>query len=203
MQYTTMPAGQTFARRWAIYAALGLPEVDLKSWRLNTTGLVDKPLTLSFEDLEKLPQMTLTRDFHCVTTWSIRDVIWEGVAFSELAKLTFVRPEAKWVMFHCEDGYNAPVPLEDAMVADSLIATKMNSKPIPIQQGFPARPFIPHLYGWKSAKWLTKIEFLSSYRDGYWEMYGYHERGNVWQEERFKGQGGKHVRRKGLGTLPI
>jgi len=198
-----MPAGQTFARRWAIYAALGVPQIDLKSWRLNTEGFVEKPLSLSFEDLEKLPQVRLTRDFHCVTTWSIKDVIWEGVSFSELTKLTCVKPEAKWVMFHCADGYTAPVPLEDAMVADSLIATKMNSKPIPIQQGFPARPFIPHLYGWKSAKWLTKIEFLSSYRDGYWEMYGYHERGNVWQEERFKGQGGKHVRRKGLGTLPI
>ena len=203
MQHTTMPTGQTFARRWAIYAALGVPQVDLKSWRLSTEGLVEKPLTLSFEDLEKLPQVTLTRDFHCVTTWSIKDVIWEGVAFSELAKLTSVKSEAKWVMFHCADGYTAPVPLEDAIVADSLIATKMNSKTIPVQQGFPARPFIPHLYGWKSAKWLTDIEFLSSYEDGYWEMYGYHERGNVWDEERFKGQGGKHVRRKGLGTLPI
>ena len=148
---------------------------------------MEKPLSLSFEDLEKLPQVRLTRDFHCVTTWSIKDVIWEGVAFAELAKLTSVKSEARWVMFHCADDYTAPVPLEDAMVADSLIATKMNSKPIPAQQGFPARPFIPHLYGWKSAKWLTNIEFLSSYKDGYWETYGYHERGNVWDEERFKG----------------
>jgi DMSO/TMAO reductase YedYZ molybdopterin-dependent catalytic subunit len=180
-----------------------VPQVDLKSWQLRIEGLVEKPMTLSFEDLEKLPQVSLTKDFHCVTTWSVKDVRWEGVAFSELAKLTSVKPESKWVVFHGADGYTAPVPLEDAMVADSLIATKMNSKPIPVQQGFPARPFIPHLYGWKSAKWLTKIQFLSSYEDGYWEMYGYHERGNVWDEERFKGQGGKHMRRKGVGTLPI
>jgi DMSO/TMAO reductase YedYZ molybdopterin-dependent catalytic subunit len=164
---------------------------------------VEKPLRLTFDELEKLPQVTLTRDFHCVTTWSIKDVMWEGVAFRELAKLTSVKSEAEWVMFHCADGYTAPVPLEDAMVADSLIATKMNAKPIPVQQGFPARPFIPHLYGWKSAKWLTNIEFLPTYEDGYWEMYGYHERGNVWDEERFKSEEGKHVRRKGLGTLPI
>lgn len=139
----------------------------------------------------------------CVTTWSIKDVVWEGVAFGEVAKLTGVKPEARWVMFHCADGYTAPVPLEDAMVEDSLIAFKMNGKPIPVQQGFPARPFIPHLYGWKSAKWLTGIEFLAEYQDGYWEAYNYHERGNIWGEERFKGQGGKHVRHRGLGSIPI
>jgi DMSO/TMAO reductase YedYZ molybdopterin-dependent catalytic subunit len=139
----------------------------------------------------------------CVTTWSIKDVVWEGVAFRELAKLTGVKPEVKWVMFHCEDGYTAPVPLEDAMVEDSVIAFKMNGKPISVQQGFPARPFIPHLYGWKSAKWLTGIEFMAEYRDGYWEAYSYHERGNVWDEERFKGQGGKHTRHRGLGTIPV
>jgi DMSO/TMAO reductase YedYZ molybdopterin-dependent catalytic subunit len=139
----------------------------------------------------------------CVTAWSIKDVVWEGVAFREIAKLTGVKPEAMWVMFHCADGYTAPVPLEDAMVEDSLVATKMNGKPIPVQQGYPVRPFIPHLYGWKSAKWLTAIEFLAEYEDGYWEAYSYHERGNIWSEERFKGQGGKHARHKGLGSLPV
>jgi hypothetical protein len=139
----------------------------------------------------------------CVTTWSIKDVVWEGVAFRELAKMSGVKPEAKWVMFRCADDYTTPVPLEDALVEDSLIALKMNGKQIPVQQGFPVRPFIPHLYGWKSAKWLTGIEFLPEYEDGYWENVGYHERGNIWDEERFKGQGGKHVRHRGLGTLPI
>jgi DMSO/TMAO reductase YedYZ molybdopterin-dependent catalytic subunit len=165
--------------------------------------LVEKELNLTFQELQAMPQIKLTRDFHCVTSWGIKDVVWEGVAFRELARATVVRPEAKWVMFHCSDGYTAPVPFEDAMVEDSLIAFKMNGKPIPEQQGFPARPFIPHLYGWKSAKWLTGIEFLPAYQNGYWEMYGYHERGDVWDEERFKGQGGKHVRRRGLGTLPV
>ena len=146
---STEPPGQTFAKRWAIYAALGVPRIELETWRLSTKGLVERELNLSFEELKKLPQIKLTRDFHCVTTWSIKDVIWEGVAFRELAKLTGVKPEAKWVMFHCADGYTAPVPVEDAMVTDSLVAIKMNDKPIPVQQGFPARPFIPQLYGWK------------------------------------------------------
>jgi len=202
MQSTT-PPGQSFARRWAIYAALGVPKIDLENWRLTTKALVEKQLSLSFQELQSLPQVHLTRDFSCVTSWSIKDVVWDGVAFREIAKLTGVKPEATWVMFHCADNYTAPVPLEDAMVEDSLIAFKINGKPLSAEQGFPARPFIPQLYGWKSAKWLTGIEFLSEYQDGYWEMYSYHERGNIWEEERFKGQGGKHVRRRGLGTLPI
>jgi DMSO/TMAO reductase YedYZ molybdopterin-dependent catalytic subunit len=199
----TVPPGQTFAKRWALYTALGVPKIDLDTWHLTTMGLVEKELNLSFAELQQLPQLKLTKDFHCVTTWSIKDVVWEGVSFRDLAQRTGVKPEASWVMFHCADGYTAPVPLEDAMVEDSLIAFKMNGKPIPEPQGFPARPFIPHLYGWKSAKWLTGIEFLPEYKDGYWEMFGYHERGNIWDEERFKGQGGKHVRHRGLGSIPV
>jgi hypothetical protein len=152
---------------------------------------------------DKFTMLSPFATLDCVTTWSIKDVVWEGVAFRELATLTGVKPEARWVMFHCADGYTAPVPLEDAMVEDSLIAVKMNGKPIPVQQGYPARPFIPHLYGWKSAKWLTGIEFLAEYEDGYWENVGYHERGNIWDQERFKGQGGKHVRHRGLGSVPV
>ena len=200
---TTAPPGQTFAKRWALYTALGVPKIDLTTWHLTTAGLVEKELSLSFTDLQQLPQVKLTRDFNCVTAWAIKDVVWEGVSFRELAKLTVVKPEAKWVMFHCADGYTAPVPLEDALVEDSLVAFKMNGKPIPESQGFPARPFIPHLYGWKSAKWLTEIEFLADYEDGYWENFGYHERGNIWDEERFKGQSGKHVRHRGLGSVPV
>ena len=97
-------------------------------------------------------------------------------------------------MFHCVDGYTAPAPLEDALVEDAIVAYKINGKYLSVEQGFPARPFIPHLYGWKSAKWLNRIEFIRDYVDGYWEAYGYHERGNVWLEERFK-EGGKHVKR--------
>ena len=179
--------GQFYAKRWALYSALGAPEIKLETWRLSVAGLVERELSLSFEELRRLPQVRLTRDFHCVTAWSIKDVVWEGVAFHELAKLAGARSEARWVMFHCADGYTTPVPLEDAMADDSLIALKMNDNPIPVEQGFPARPFVPHLYAWKSAKWITKIEFMKEYRDGYWESRGYHERGNVSGQERLKG----------------
>jgi DMSO/TMAO reductase YedYZ molybdopterin-dependent catalytic subunit len=181
-----MAPGQFYAKRFAIYSALGVPRIKLETWRLSVSGLVENELNLSFEELQRLPQVKLTRDFHCVTQWSIKDVAWEGVRFRELARLAKVRAEAKWVMFHCVDGYTTPVPLEDAMAEDSIIAFKMNGEPIPVEQGFPARPFIPHLYVWKSAKWLTKIEFIQNYEDGYWEARGYHERGSVSKEERLK-----------------
>jgi len=181
-----MAPGQFYAKRFAIYSALGVPRIKLETWRLSVSGLVENELNLSFEELQRLPQVKLTRDFHCVTRWSIKDVAWEGVRFRELARLAKVRSEAKWVMFHCVDGYTTPVPLEDAMAEDSMIAFKMNGEPIPVEQGFPARPFIPHLYVWKSAKWLTKVEFIQNYEDGYWEARGYHERGSVSEEERLK-----------------
>ena len=183
-----MAPGQFYAKRFAIYSALGEPRIKLDKWRLSIIGLVENELNLSFEELQRLPQVELTRDFHCVTQWSIKNVVWEGVRSRELASLAKVRPEAKWVMFHCADGYTTPVPLVDAIVEDSLIAIRMNGQPLPAEQGFPARPFIPHLYAWKSAKWLTRIEFIENYEDGYWEARGYHERGNVSNEERFKGR---------------
>jgi DMSO/TMAO reductase YedYZ molybdopterin-dependent catalytic subunit len=195
--------GQFYGKKWIIYSALSEPVIRKEDWHLRTKGLVERELDLTFSDLEKLPQVKFTRTFSCVTKWSIKDVVWDGVAFREIAKLTGVKPEAKWVMFRCADGYAAPVPLEEAMVEDSIVAFQMNGRSIPQQQGFPARPFIPHLYGWKSAKWLTEIEFMPEYRDGYWEMYGYNERGDIWEEERFKGHVGKHSKRRSLGTAEI
>jgi len=196
--------GQYYGKRWIFYSALGDPApIRGEDWHLRTSGLVDRRLDLTFDAMQRMPQTKLTRDFACVTKWSIKDVVWEGVAFREIARLAGVKPEAKWVMFKCADGYTAPVPLEDAMSEDSLIAFKMNGNPIPQHQGYPARPFIPQLYGWKSAKWLNEIGFIPDYIDGYWEMYGYNERGNIWEEERFKGHVGTHSRHTVTGTGAI
>jgi DMSO/TMAO reductase YedYZ molybdopterin-dependent catalytic subunit len=194
--------GQYYAKRWIYYSALGDPIVRPEEWRLRVGGLVERPLVLTLEEVRRLPQTQVTRDFQCVTKWSVKDVVWEGVPFREIASRVGVKPEADWVMFRTAEGYTAPVPLEDAMVPDSLIALKMNGSPIPPPQGFPARPFIPHLYGWKSAKWLTEIEFRRGYEDGLWERYGYHERANIWEEERFKGHAGTHQRHRSTGSAP-
>lgn len=195
-----LPPGQVWGRRFIIYAALGVPRVDIQSWRLRVEGLVERPLELTYGQLLARELKRYVASFHCVTKWSIRDVAWEGVSIRQLAQEAKVSPRATWVMFHCLDGYSAPVPIEDALGEEAIIALRINGRPLAPEQGFPARPFIPSLYGWKSAKWLTRIEFMEEYRDGYWEAYGYHERGNVWLEERFKGGLGRHARRSALGS---
>lgn len=197
-----LPPGQVWAKQWVIYAALGIPDVDPSSWRLRVSGHVEREAEYTLEELEKMATMKYVRSFHCVTKWSIKDVEWTGVSLPDLLSRSAVKPEARWVMFHCLDGYTAPVPLEDALHKDAILALKANGRSLTPEQGYPVRPFIPHLYGWKSAKWLTEIELLDTYVDGYWEMYGYHERGEVWGEERFKGMVGRHSRRTAYGILP-
>ncbi|AWR96715.1 molybdopterin-dependent oxidoreductase [Acidianus sulfidivorans JP7] len=192
MEEKQIPPHQKYIKKFIYYAELGIPEVDINSYRLKISGLVENPLEFSYDQLLNMIDTKYTRDFHCVTGWSVKDVEWEGIKFKRIADLAKVKSEAKWVMFYSLDGYTSIVPLEDALSEDSIIALKMQGKPLTREQGFPARPFIPHLYGWKSAKWLGEIEFLEKYIDGYWEERGYNERGNVWNEERFKGLYGKH-----------
>jgi DMSO/TMAO reductase YedYZ molybdopterin-dependent catalytic subunit len=196
----TLPPGQVLGKKFVIYAALGVPRIDSNSWNLVVDGSVDHPQSYSYQQLASGNSEHYTRSFYCVTKWAIKDAEWEGVSLRKLVEPAGVRPEASWAMFHCEDGYTAPVPVEYVLRDDAILAFKINGKPLSAEQGFPARPFFPDLYGWKSAKWVNRIELIPEYRDGYWEMYGYHERANVWDEERFKGHSGKPVRRTALGT---
>jgi len=195
-----LPPNQVWGKKFVIYAALGVPRVDPNQWKLRVDGLVGTPFEYAYSQLTSVPQNRLVRSFHCVTRWSIRDVAWEGLLIRDLLAPAAISNEAKWLMFHCADGYTAPVPLEDALREDSILAFRLNGKPLSAEQGFPARPFIPGLYAWKSAKWVNRMELLGEYRDGYWEMYGYHERADVWEEERFKGHAGTPVKRKAIGT---
>ena len=178
--------GQRYIDDFIIYRILGSPEVDPSSWRLRVGGLVDKPLTLSLEDLLSLPRAAVVKDFHCVTGWSVASVRWEGVRLRLLAEMARVREGARWVYVEGLDGYSSVVPLEDFLSDEALLVLAINGRPLTYEQGFPARVFIPHLYGWKGVKWVHRIEFGESYVDGFWEALGYHERGNVLLEERFK-----------------
>jgi DMSO/TMAO reductase YedYZ molybdopterin-dependent catalytic subunit len=195
-----LPPNQVWGKKFVIYAALGVPKINPQQWTLKVDGKVSTPLEYTYDQLTTAPQDTYVRTCHCVTRWSIKDVNWEGIFIRKLVAPAGVDPQAKWMMFHCADGYSAPVPLEDAMAEDSMLVFKLNGKPLSAEQGFPARPFMPGLYFWKSAKWVNRMEVLTDYRDGYWENYGYHERGDVWEEERFKGHSGIPVRRKAIGT---
>ncbi|MEM0158497.1 MAG: sulfite oxidase-like oxidoreductase [Thermoplasmataceae archaeon] len=193
--------GQRYISNWIIYSALGEPEIKPEHWSLKVTGLVKKPLTFSFEDLKRMDQTRYVCDFNCVTAWSIKDVKWEGPSLGKILKAAEPHSDADWVMFKCAEGYTTPVPLEYAIKDDSIIALKMNGNYLTVSQGFPARPFIPELYGWKSAKWLTEIEVIKGYEDGYWEQYGYHERGLVSAGERYTGGAWKRVRKTVTGMF--
>jgi DMSO/TMAO reductase YedYZ molybdopterin-dependent catalytic subunit len=195
-----LPPNQVWGKKFVIYAALGIPRIDPAQWSLKVDGLVSSPQAYTYGQLTGQAQDSEVRSFHCVTRWSIRDVRWDGVRIQKILSPAGVKPEAKWLMFHCADGYSAPVPLEDALKDDSILAFKLNGQPLSAEQGFPARPFIPGLYAWKSAKWVNRMELIPDYRDGYWEMYGYHERADVWEEERFKGHKGTPIKRKAFGT---
>lgn len=183
---SSLPPGQTAITDFIIYRILGQPEVSLDKWKLRIFGEVEKELELSYDDLISLGTSKIRSDFHCVTGWSVREVELEGVPTRKLNELAMFKDSAKWVYAYSEDGYTAPIPIEDFLAEGSMIALKMNGKPLSKEQGFPARLFIPHLYGWKGAKWINALELRREYRDGYWEALGYHERGNVWKEERFK-----------------
>jgi len=177
--------GQRYINDWIIYSALGEPIIDEEKWSLEVNGLVKKSMSYSYSDLMSMPQLEYYSDFNCVTAWSIKRVKWTGPSLRDILLASDPEENAKWVMFRCAEGYSTPVPIEFALKDESIIALKINDTPLKTEQGFPARPFIPELYGWKSAKWLTQIELIDDYEDGYWEQYGYHERGLVSESERY------------------
>ncbi|MEN2974195.1 MAG: molybdopterin-dependent oxidoreductase [Candidatus Caldarchaeales archaeon] len=181
-----LPPNQVPARRWNIYGALGIPRIDLDNWRLRVSGEVENPLQLTYNEVLSMDMTTVKGGFHCVEGWSILDVIWEGVKIKNLAEKARYISDSKWVIFKSVEGYTAPVPIEYALDDESIIAVKLNGKPLPLEHGFPARPIIPKVYAWKSVKWLTEIFFSKDYVEGFWEARGYHPRGDVWLEERMK-----------------
>ncbi len=181
------PPGQKFIPNFIIYRILGQPNIRLEDWRLVVDGEVDNKLVLDYDSLlRKFELVKYVEDFHCVTGWSVRRVAWEGVRLKDVARIAEVREGVRWVYVTSLDGYTTTIAYKDFVSDKAILALKINGKVLSPEQGFPARIFIPHLYGWKGAKWVFKLTFMKEYRDGYWEALGYHERGNVWSEERFK-----------------
>ncbi len=162
-----------------------LPEVDLQNYKLRVWGEVENPMEFTYEELLKLPSVRLIADFHCVTRWSVKDLVWEGVQTIEICKLVKPKPEAKFVMVHCLEGYTTNLPLEYFCAEDSILAYKMNGQVIPRRHGYPLRLVVPQLYAWKSAKYVTGIEFMKEDKAGFWEARGYNMRGDPWKEERY------------------
>jgi DMSO/TMAO reductase YedYZ molybdopterin-dependent catalytic subunit len=180
-----LPPGQYLTEKWPVLHSGGVPKVDLGTWTFTVNGLVEEPLTLTYDQFKQLPRREVKADVHCVTRWSLLDSTWSGVPVSEVMKLVHVKPEATHVMVHAEHGFSANLPLDDFLRDENMFVDTRNGEPISPEHGWPLRLFVPHLYFWKSAKWVRGIELLHGDKPGFWEQYGYHMRGDPWQEERY------------------
>ncbi len=185
-----VPPGQRLVKGWPVLHYGPIPAFDEASWRFEVGGLVESPYTLTYAELKALPNARIGADMHCVTGWTTLDNEWEGVSFRTLAEKAGVKPEAKWVIAHCEYGYTSNLSLE-AMTDDDVLVTWANrGEPLEPEHGFPLRLVVPKRYAWKSAKWLRGIEFAAHNERGFWEVRGYHVHAEPWREERYSYQEG-------------
>ncbi|UQZ86561.1 TMAO/DMSO reductase [Paenibacillus konkukensis] len=160
----------------------------MSKWDFRIFGEVEKAAVFSFDELMKLPQTTVRCDIHCVTRWSKFDTEWRGVLFKDLLKEFEVKPSARYVMVHADHDYETNVPLADLLGDDILLATHYNGASLTPKHGYPMRLIVPHLYFWKSAKWIRGFEFMNEDRAGFWESNGFHLYGDAFREQRFSGE---------------
>ena len=164
------------------------PRFNPATWDFRIIGLVEEPIRLSYEQFRALPRSRQVSDFHCVTTWSRLDNAWEGVRVADLMKLVKLKPEARYVIIHCDGGYTTNLALGDFLGDDVMLALGHDGRDLAPDHGFPLRLVAPKLYGWKSAKWVRALEFSAEDRRGFWEVRGYHNHADPWSEERYSFQ---------------
>jgi len=180
-----LPPGQSLTLKWPVLHYGSVPRFDPATWDLRVYGLLQFPLTLSWAEFNSLPRFEHTSDFHCVTRWSRFDNHWSGVAMREILRRVVPLPPAKFVLVHAEQGFTANVPLADLDREEVLLATHHDGQPLSAEHGFPLRLIVPHLYGWKSVKWVRSLEFLDHDVAGFWEQNGYHMHGDPFKEQRY------------------
>ncbi len=179
-----VPPGQYLTNGFPVLTYGSTPTVDMNTWEFRIWGAA-APLTLTWDDFMQLPQSEFTADFHCVTRWSKLDVKWTGIKVTDFMKLIEVEPKAKHIMEHCYGGYTTNISMEDFAREENFFALKLFGEPLPAEHGGPMRLVVPHLYAWKSAKWINGLEFLKNEDLGFWERNGYHRRGEPFAEERY------------------
>lgn len=181
-----LPPGQYETEKFPVLHYGSVPRFDPTTWDFKVWGLVENPIRLTWDEFQKLPTKRTVVDVHCVTRWSKLDTPWEGVPWSWVMETVKPRPEAQFVLAHCEHGFTANLPLQELLSDENaMLAFKYDGQPLEPDHGYPLRLLVPHLYFWKSAKWLRGLEFMANDRPGFWEGYGYHMRGDPWTEERF------------------
>jgi DMSO/TMAO reductase YedYZ molybdopterin-dependent catalytic subunit len=180
-----VPPGQYLTDDFPVLSAGPTPHVPLAEWSFAIGGAVEKPASWTWDELNALPSETITKDIHCVTTWSKLDTEWEGVAVDTL--LEGVETSAEFVVAYCDGGYTTNLPLEDVTGGKAWVAHGYDGAPLPPEHGGPARLLVPHLYFWKSAKWVRGLRLVQQDEPGFWEGYGYHNYGDPWLEQRYDG----------------
>ena len=187
-----LPPGQYVPRGWPVLHYGRVPKTDLDTWDLRIFGATADggSLALTYPEVMALPQSTVDADFHCVTKFSLLDNTWEGVRTADLAEICPPDDAVTHVMVWAEFGYSANIRLDDFLADDAMLAHTRNGETLTAEHGWPLRFICPHLYAWKSAKWVRAIEYMVGDRRGFWEDRGYHNRGEVWAEERYSYQEG-------------
>ncbi len=183
-----VPPGQFLTDKFPVLTYGPTPQFNPSKWDFRVLGLVEEPLRFSYEQFRALPQSRQVADFHCVTTWSRLDNVWEGVRVADLMKLVKLKPDARYVIVHCESGYTTNLPLGEFLDDDVMLAHRHDGRDLAPDHGFPLRLVVPKLYAWKSAKWVRAIEFSAEDRRGFWEERGYHNHADPWTEERYSSQ---------------
>jgi DMSO/TMAO reductase YedYZ molybdopterin-dependent catalytic subunit len=180
-----VPPGQYVTRDFPVLSAGPTPHSSLTEWDFTIRGLIDQPVSWTWEEFLALPSETITVDIHCVTKWSKLDTVWKGVSLDAL--LEHVETGAEYVLAFCDGGYTTNLPLVDLTGGKAWIAYEYGGEPLEPEHGGPARLLVPHLYFWKSAKWVRGLELRAEDEPGFWEYYGYHNYGDPWKEQRYRG----------------
>jgi len=180
-----IPPGQHLTDDFPVLSAGPTPRIDMSKWKF-TLKVGPRPVAeWNWEEFNALPQSKLTRDIHCVTTWSKLNTAWEGVAIDDLFGEANLSPPTGFVLAHGYDGYSTNVPVADLTASKAMVALKYEGKPLTPDHGGPARLLVPHLYFWKSAKWVSGLQFTDKDEAGFWELRGYHMYGDPWREQRY------------------
>jgi len=180
-----LPPGQIRTDKWPVLHYGSVPHVELANWDFKVSGLVERPMRWTYEEFQALPQVRVRSDIHCVTRWSRFDNVWEGVAFSEVARRVGIRPEARFAVIHADPSFTTNLPIAELSQDDVLFAFKHDGVDLTPEHGWPLRLVVPRRYFWKSAKWIRGVELVADDRPGFWERNGYHNDADPWHEERF------------------
>jgi DMSO/TMAO reductase YedYZ molybdopterin-dependent catalytic subunit len=182
-----LPPGQYATPDFPVLSAGPTPRIPLDQWTFTLEGLVAEPVTWSWDQFTGLPKQTFTVDIHCVTKWSKFDTQWVGVSVDTLLEQVNIDPQAAYLTAFSYGGYTTNLPLADVTNGKAFVGYEYGGKPLAPEHGGPARLVVPHLYFWKSAKWVRGLRMMETDKAGFWESLGYHNRGDPWKEQRYQG----------------